>query len=116
MTSDILLGGMTAFLGGGAVAQGVTEGNWKDFVAGGAAAAVIFVVIVFLRHITEMRKEHSANLADEQKKHVDAIQAITMAQKAATDAFSLTVTAMARETHESHATYTKTLTDLLKPR
>lgn len=32
--------------------------SWKDVLGGGAAGMVIFVVILFLKSISEMRKEH----------------------------------------------------------
>ena len=35
-----------------------SEISWKDLIGGGAVGAVIFVVMIFLRNIAEMRKEH----------------------------------------------------------
>ena len=35
-----------------------SEIGWKDLIGGGAVGAVIFVVMIFLRNIAEMRKEH----------------------------------------------------------
>ena len=40
--------------------QAVTHADitWKDIIGGGAVGAVLFTVMVFLRNISEMRKEH----------------------------------------------------------
>lgn len=35
------------------------EVGWKDIAQGGAATMVIVVVVIFLRTISEMRKDHS---------------------------------------------------------
>jgi hypothetical protein len=50
------LAGYGSVLGMQAVNQ--AEISWKDVIGGGAVGAVIFVVMIFLRNIAEMRKEH----------------------------------------------------------
>lgn len=41
-----------------------TEISWKDLLGGGAVGAVIFVVMIFLRNIAEMRKEHGETVKE----------------------------------------------------
>lgn len=48
--------GITSMVGVQAVSH--ADLSWKDVLGGGAAGMVIFVVIIFLKSIGEMRKEH----------------------------------------------------------
>jgi hypothetical protein len=40
------------------------EVTWKDIIGGGAVGAVIFVVMIFLKNIAEMRKEHGETVKE----------------------------------------------------
>ncbi len=53
------------------------ELGWKDVIGGGAAGMVIFVVILFLKSISEMRKEHGDTVAKVSSDFSDAVRAAT---------------------------------------
>ncbi|MFN7318136.1 MAG: hypothetical protein ACK5S6_01385 [bacterium] len=53
------------------------ELSWKDLLGGGAAGMVIFVVVIFLRSIAEMRKEHSDTVAKVSSDFSDAVRSAT---------------------------------------
>lgn len=53
--------GVLSMLGAQAVTH--AELGWKDLIGGGAAGMVIFVVVIFLRSIAEMRREHGDTVA-----------------------------------------------------
>lgn len=59
--------------------QAVThaELSWKDLLGGGAAGMVIFVVVIFLRSISEMRKEHSDTVAKVSSDFSESVRAAT---------------------------------------
>lgn len=96
---------VVAFLGGGAFTEVATEGTWKDFVAGGAAAAVIFVVILFLKHISSV-----------EAKHAEVTKAQAEAHHKSSEAFASTVNEMAKQAREAHESAIKTLIETLKTR
>lgn len=51
--------------------------SWKDLVGGGAAGMVIFVVILFLKSIGEMRKEHGETVSKVSSDFSEAVRAST---------------------------------------
>lgn len=51
--------------------------TWKDLLGGGAAGMVIFVVMIFLRSIAEMRKEHGETVSKVSADFSEAVQAST---------------------------------------
>ncbi len=94
---------IAAFLGGGAFTEVATDGTWKDFVAGGAAAAVIFVVILFLKHISAV-----------ETKHAEVTKAQAEAHQKSSEAFATTVAGMAKEARDAHEAAIKTLVNLIQ--
>lgn len=60
--NSINAAGIAAAVFGGVVSvQAMTgaEIGWKDLIGGSAVGAVIFTVVIFLKNIAEMRREHS---------------------------------------------------------
>lgn len=53
------------------------ELGWKDVLGGGAAGMVIFVVILFLKSISEMRKEHGDTVGKVSADFSEAVKAST---------------------------------------
>lgn len=51
--------------------------GWKDLLGGGAAGMVIFVVILFLKSISEMRKEHGDTVGKVSADFSEAVKAST---------------------------------------
>lgn len=51
--------------------------SWKDVLGGGAAGMVIFVVILFLKSISEMRKEHGETVGKISSDFSDVVRAST---------------------------------------
>lgn len=47
--------------------------GWKDIIGGGAVGAVLFTVMVFLKNISEIRKEHGEMVKDIGGKFADAV-------------------------------------------
>ena len=59
--------------------QAVTAADlsWKDVLGGGAAGMVIFVVILFLKSISEMRREHGDTVSKVSSDFSEAVRAST---------------------------------------
>lgn len=59
--------------------QTVTHSDlgWKDLIGGGAAGMVIFVVVIFLRSIAEMRREHGDTVAKISADFGESVRAAT---------------------------------------
>lgn len=53
------------------------ELGWKDLIGGGAAGMVIFVVVIFLRSIAEMRREHGDTVAKISADFGESVRAAT---------------------------------------
>lgn len=105
-TTATLLYSAAVFLGGGTITEVIApDSTWKDLVAGGSVAAVIFVVLVFLKHIsaTEVR-------------HAEAMKTLADSQAKTSADFSSTVARIATEAREAHETAIKTIVDVLQKR
>jgi hypothetical protein len=81
--------------------------GWKDLVAGGSAGAVIFVVIVFLRHIETGRKETT-------EAHKEVSTQFASAMQSTSKDFSGTVAEMAKQSREAHEKCIETTTSLVR--
>ena len=75
VTSCVAVGALSAF-GLQSVSNNADLG-WKDLIGGGAAGMVIFVVVIFLRSIAEMRREHGDTVAKISADFSDSVQAST---------------------------------------
>ena len=53
------------------------EIGWKDLIGGGAVGAVLFTVMVFLRNISEIRREHGEMVKDIGGKFASAVTEAT---------------------------------------
>lgn len=74
MTACVAVGAMS-MLGMQAVSH--AEIGWKDLLGGGAAGMVIFVVILFLKSISEMRKEHGETVGKISSDFSEVVRAST---------------------------------------
>lgn len=74
VTACVAVGAMS-MLGMQAASQ--ADIGWKDLLGGGAAGMVIFVVIIFLKSIAEMRKEHGDTVGKISADFAEAVQTST---------------------------------------
>lgn len=61
----------------GLQAVSTAELTWKDLLGGGAAGMVIFVVMIFLRSIAEMRKEHGETVAQVSQDFAETVKSVS---------------------------------------
>lgn len=77
-TGQLTACAILSFAGFAGVAQAThMEIGWKDLAQGGAATMVIVVVVIFLRTISEMRKEHSEVVGRISTNFAEAVQSST---------------------------------------
>lgn len=72
LTSCLAVGVVSAL---GAQAVTPTDLNWKDLLGSGTVGAMLFVIVLFLRSISEMRKEHSDTVTKISADFCDSVEA-----------------------------------------